>query len=147
MVIPLFICRRPKNLYRAPPPDPPSETLTTSGVGKVMTIASGAGGWHLFIPKQVIAASFGLTTNTVLLANDLNEYSVIKPGQKLIILPVIGVQHTTKTGETIMSIAKKYQADEQRIIVFNKTDLTLSSVTFNPENCFATACSNFCFSI
>lgn len=68
---------------------------------------------------STIAASFGLTTNTVLWANGLNEFSVIKPGQKLVILPVSGVRHTIKSGETITSLAKKYQADEQKIITFN----------------------------
>jgi len=37
-----------------------------------MTIASGAGGWHLFIPKQVIAASFGLAMS--LLPGQINAW-------------------------------------------------------------------------
>jgi hypothetical protein len=41
-------------------------------VGKVITIASEAGGWHLFIPKQVIAASFGLAMS--LLPGQINAW-------------------------------------------------------------------------
>ncbi len=66
-----------------------------------------------------IAASFGITTNTLLWANDLSSRSIIRPGDELTILPVSGVLHRVKNSETIGGIAKKYQADEEEIIVFN----------------------------
>jgi len=66
-----------------------------------------------------IAASFGVTTYTLLWANDLKETSIIRPGDELTVLPVTGVLHRVKSGETIGGIAKYYQADEEEIIVFN----------------------------
>jgi len=66
-----------------------------------------------------IAASFGITTNTLLWANDLSSRSIIRPGDELIILPVSGVLHRVKSSETIGGIAKKYQSDQEEIIIFN----------------------------
>ena len=67
-----------------------------------------------------IAASFGISTYTVLWANNLKVGDIIKPGQELEILPVSGVKHITKTTDTIESIAKKYKADKEELIAFNK---------------------------
>jgi len=66
-----------------------------------------------------IAASFGITTNTLLWANSLSATSIIRPGDELTVLPVTGVLHRVKSGETIGGIAKYYQADEEEVIVFN----------------------------
>jgi surface antigen len=66
-----------------------------------------------------IAASFGITTNTLLWANKLTATSLIRPGDELTVLPVSGVLHRVKSGDTISSIAKYYQADEEEVIVFN----------------------------
>jgi len=66
-----------------------------------------------------IADKFGLSLNTVLWANNLNQNSIIKPGQKLIILPVSGVIHHVKAGDTVSEIAKKYKAKIEDIISFN----------------------------
>ena len=66
-----------------------------------------------------IAASFGVTTNTLLWANSLSATSLIRPGDELTVLPVSGVLHRVKSGETIGGLAKYYQADEEETIVFN----------------------------
>jgi len=66
-----------------------------------------------------IAAKFGLSLNTLLWANNLTEYSIIRPGDELIILPVDGVLHRVKSGQTISWIAKYYKADPKKIIAFN----------------------------
>lgn len=66
-----------------------------------------------------IAASFGITTNTLLWANDLKATDVIKPGHELLILPITGVKHKVKKGETVDAIAKKYKAESEKIIAFN----------------------------
>jgi len=68
---------------------------------------------------SAIAASFGITTYTLLWANKLKETSIIRPGDELTILPVTGVLHRVKSGETISSIAKKYKAQSDDIIAFN----------------------------
>lgn len=69
---------------------------------------------------STIAEKFDISSETILWANDLDEDDAIKPGQKLKILPVTGVMHTVKKGETIYSIAKKYgmegEAEAQAIV-------------------------------
>jgi len=71
-----------------------------------------------------IAEQFDITTDTVLWANDLEDENLVKPGQKLIILPVAGVLHTVKSGETFESIANKYSASANMIISFNDLEDT-----------------------
>ncbi|MBC7073773.1 LysM peptidoglycan-binding domain-containing protein [Candidatus Parcubacteria bacterium] len=67
-----------------------------------------------------LAQKFSLSKETILWANDLSENSKLKPGQTLIILPVDGVLHQVKKGETLFDIAKKYKADIKEIIEFNE---------------------------
>ena len=67
-----------------------------------------------------IAKKFDISTNTILWANNLNQGSVIKPGQKLIILPVSGVLYYVKSDDTLSEIAKKYKGDVGEIISFNE---------------------------
>lgn len=70
------------------------------------------------IPSQ-IAAAFGISTNTLLWANNLSAWDYIKPGQKLVILPVSGIKHTVKKGETLDKIVKEYKGDVEKTIDFN----------------------------
>jgi surface antigen len=70
------------------------------------------------IPSE-IAAAFGISTNTLLWANNLSAWDKIKVGQKLIILPVSGVKYTIKKGDTLESILKKYKGDLEKTIAFN----------------------------
>lgn len=70
------------------------------------------------IPSQ-IAAAFGISTNTLLWANNLSAWDYIKPGQKLVILPVSGIKHKVKKGEKLDAIVKKYKADLEKTIEFN----------------------------
>lgn len=67
-----------------------------------------------------IAKIFGLKPSTVLWANNLTSYSIIRPGDKLTILPVDGLLHKVVRGDTIAKIAKKYDTDAEKIIEFNK---------------------------
>ncbi len=67
-----------------------------------------------------IAAAHNVTINTILWANDLDNVDSIKPGDKIFILPVAGLSHTVKSGETIESIASQFKADKDRIIAFNE---------------------------
>lgn len=66
-----------------------------------------------------IAASFGISVNTVLWANNLSYWSLIRPGDKLVILPASGVLHKVKKGETLANIVKKYKGDIEKTIAFN----------------------------
>ncbi len=65
-----------------------------------------------------IAKMFGVSVNTIIWANNLSS-SNITPGQKLVILPVSGVQYTVKKGDTVKNIAKKYKSDVGEILTFN----------------------------
>lgn len=67
-----------------------------------------------------IGQKFGISVNTILWENNLTGYSVIRPGQKLAILPTSGIRHKVQRGDTIQKIAKKYSANAEDIIEFNK---------------------------
>lgn len=63
---------------------------------------------------------FSVTTNTIRWANDLSKNTEIQPGQTLVILPIAGVRHIIKSGDSISSIAKKYEGNEEEILSFNQ---------------------------
>src|SRR3989338_11101862 len=65
-----------------------------------------------------IAKMFGVSVNTIVWAND-RKNGTIRPGETLVILPISGVRHTIAKGDTIQSIAKKYRADADEILLFN----------------------------
>ena len=67
-----------------------------------------------------IAQNYGISVNTILWANKLTSYSVIRPGQSVKILPISGIQYKIASGDTIEKIAKKYRVDSEAIIEFNK---------------------------
>lgn len=66
-----------------------------------------------------IAKKYNITTNTIIWENNLNKYGFIKPGQKLTILPDVGVSYSVKKHDTISKIAKKYSVKEKEIIDTN----------------------------
>jgi len=68
---------------------------------------------------STIAASFGITSGTIVWSNQLKNPDYLKPGQELIILPLSGLLHTVKEGETALSLATKYHTDARKIITFN----------------------------
>lgn len=65
-----------------------------------------------------IADKFGISTDTIRWENNLSKTAAIKPGQRLKILPVTGVSHKVGRGETVHSIAKKYQTEAQGMVDF-----------------------------
>jgi murein DD-endopeptidase MepM/ murein hydrolase activator NlpD len=69
-----------------------------------------------------VATMFGVSVNTIIWANDLPANGKIVEGQTLAILPITGVRHTVAKGETLASIAKKYQGDLGEIAQFNGLD-------------------------
>lgn len=66
-----------------------------------------------------VAATYGLSINTILWANDLSKNSVLKTGEELVILPVDGALHVVKAGDTIAGIAKTFKVKSEDIIAFN----------------------------
>ena len=69
-----------------------------------------------------IAKMFGVSTNTIVWANDISN-GKIREGQELVILPITGVRHTIKKGDTLRSIANKYKADLGEILIYNGLSL------------------------
>ncbi|MBI2476994.1 M23 family metallopeptidase [Candidatus Uhrbacteria bacterium] len=69
---------------------------------------------------STIAASHGISLTTLLWANNLSVRSVIRPGDTLRILPVDGLEHTVKSGDTVLALARKYSADAEQIVTFNR---------------------------
>jgi murein DD-endopeptidase MepM/ murein hydrolase activator NlpD len=72
-----------------------------------------------------IAKNFGITVNTILWANNLSAFSLIRPGDDLTILPYSGLLYTVKSGDTISRLAKTYGIEEAKIISSNNLGNTL----------------------
>ena len=67
-----------------------------------------------------IAQKFQINVTTILWENNLGLTSYLHPGDKLRILPVSGLTHTIKKGDTLKKIAALYGASAEDIIKFNK---------------------------
>jgi len=75
-----------------------------------------------------IAAAYNVSVDSIKWANNLDAIEEIKPGDSLSIPPVTGVIHKVVAGDTIASIATKYEADQQTIAdyPFNYIDDSMS---------------------
>lgn len=65
-----------------------------------------------------IAEKFNISTETIKWANDFDDVDSIAPGDKIKIIPVSGVAHTVKKGDTVYSIAKYYDTNPQMVVDF-----------------------------
>lgn len=65
---------------------------------------------------STIAEKFGVTVDTIRWQNNLASRDAIKVNQVLEILPLSGVTHKVRKGDTVYSIAKKYDVDAQAIV-------------------------------
>lgn len=104
------------------------QTLTTDVVASVETNIQKDpeedGGVTLYTVTEgdnlsAIAGKFGITVNTILWANDIQDSDEIKPGDQIFILPVAGLTHVVKGGDTIETLAKEYKASKEEIIAYN----------------------------
>ena len=66
-----------------------------------------------------ISDKYGISTDAILWANDLESTDELKIGQILKIPPVSGVVHTVVNGDTISAIAAKYSVDSRDIVSVN----------------------------
>ena len=82
-----------------------------TGEIRVYTVAAGD-------TLSQIAEMYGVTSNTIMWANDLPN-KTIHEGQTLVILPIVGVRHKVAKGETLSSIVKKYEADFDEVLAYN----------------------------
>ena len=89
-----------------------------------------------------IAKMFGVTTNTIIWANDIKGGKV-SVGDELVILPISGISHAVVKGDTLQSIAKKYGADTDDILSYNglsiDDSLTLGEIIIVPDGELSTA--------
>lgn len=69
---------------------------------------------------STIAEKFGISVNTILWANNLSAYSLIRPGDNLTILPTSGIMHQVTSGQTLAAIANKFSIDANVITEFNE---------------------------
>lgn len=69
-----------------------------------------------------IAEMYGVTTNTILWANDIEKATDIHAGDSLVILPIVGVRHTVAKGEAFSTIVKKYGADADEVLEYNNLE-------------------------
>jgi len=100
--------------------------ISTGPVGADEIAASHNGGGEISVyvvregdSLSQVAEMYGVTTNTILWANDLTSAASIQPGDTLVILPIVGVQHIVANGETFGSILKKYDADFDEVLEYN----------------------------
>lgn len=70
---------------------------------------------------STIAEKFGVSSDSIKWANNLDDDKIVVDAP-LKIPPVTGVVHKVKQGETVYSIAKKYQTDAQKIVNFPFND-------------------------
>ena len=66
-----------------------------------------------------IAERHGVTVETILQANDLDDPELIHEGQELTILPVDGLLYTVESGDNLIDLAERFQADVEEIIKAN----------------------------
>lgn len=63
-----------------------------------------------------ISQKFGVSEDTIYWENGLTPKSTLKPGQTIRVLPMTGVKHTVGRGETVHSIAEKFDVSAQAIV-------------------------------
>jgi len=69
-----------------------------------------------------IAEKFNINVSTILWENNLTAYSLIRPGDKLTILPANGVTYKVERGDSLDKIANKYGIDKDEMVKLNRLD-------------------------
>lgn len=67
-----------------------------------------------------IGEKYGISTDTVKWANDLDDPDQIVVGQELKILPVSGVLHKVREGDTLVAIAARYSTESSAVAEYNR---------------------------
>ena len=72
-----------------------------------------------------IAYQYGITTESLLGGNPFlsQESSLMQPGMELTILPIDGVLHDVKPGETLESVSKQYGIAVEEIVAYEPNNL------------------------
>lgn len=98
----------PNDVLQTQASEKPRDKIITYSVQKGDTIST-------------IASKFGVSIDTIKWENNLKSDS-ITVGDELKILPVTGMAHKVERGDTVYSIAKKYDANAQEIVDFPFND-------------------------
>ncbi len=69
-----------------------------------------------------IGQKFNITTDTIKWANNITDENSIKPGDKIVILPVSGVLYTATGGDDLVAVAARFQANVALIDSFNNLE-------------------------
>lgn len=101
-----------------------AETGPAGTAADIEEFSASSGEISIYVVKKgdsiaAIAKMFGVSTNTIIWANNLTKGAALNEGETLVILPISGVRHIVKSGDTLSSIAKKYGGDVDEIIQFN----------------------------
>ena len=85
-----------------------------------------------------IAASYGISPQTIMMENKIDETTILKPGQQLTILPTTGISHTITEQDTMQAILDKYKISEDDFLNANNIesfdDLQIGAVAVIPLN-------------
>ena len=68
-----------------------------------------------------VAEMFGVSVNTIVWANDLEDES-ISPEDVLVILPISGIRHEVEEGETISELAERFDSSADEIREYNELE-------------------------
>ena len=74
-----------------------------------------------------IAASYGITPQTLAYNNGIKDTSELRPGQSVVIPPIDAAIHVVQDGETLAGIAASFGADPDAV-------RTVNSVAFEPSD-------------
>jgi murein DD-endopeptidase MepM/ murein hydrolase activator NlpD len=125
-----------------------SETGPSGSMADIETESSAHISVYVVRPGDTIsgiAKMFGVSVNTVIWSNDISR-GLIREGQTLIILPITGVRHIVKSGDTLESISKKYKGDAEEIAKYNSialnTKLKAGDVIIVPDGEMPITASN-----
>jgi murein DD-endopeptidase MepM/ murein hydrolase activator NlpD len=83
-----------------------------------------------------IAQMFDVSTNTILLFNDIKKNTALTPGQVIKILPISSIAHVVVKGDTLQKLADTYNADANDIIQYNNLaddSLTVGDTILIPD--------------
>ena len=69
-----------------------------------------------------LADLYGISTDTILWANNMDEEDVLHPGDSVVVLPVDGVLHTVRRGQNPGKIADLYDISLEDILAQNQIE-------------------------
>jgi murein DD-endopeptidase MepM/ murein hydrolase activator NlpD len=65
-----------------------------------------------------IANRLGVSTETVIWANEIRDPNLIRPGDVLRVPPITGVLHTVEPGDTLAQLASRYGASVEAVLAY-----------------------------